>query len=172
MDLTQSDLALLSDVSQSTIAKIEQGSINPSYKTMVRILEVLMDEADRQRAVHKVGDISFSDVVKVDPEAKVRIASDTMRRTGFSQLPVMDGDVPVGSISEHGIMDRIRNGMTMDEVGEMDVGDIMEEIFPVVPWDLPVDCVTPAVSYKDAVLVSKNGKTVGIITRSDLLRLI
>ncbi len=44
IDLTQAELASLSGVSQSTIAKIERGGISGSYDSLVRIFTVLQEE--------------------------------------------------------------------------------------------------------------------------------
>ena len=45
MDVTQTELAKQSGVSQSTIAKIERGRISASYDTVVKLFETLDEMA-------------------------------------------------------------------------------------------------------------------------------
>lgn len=41
LDITQTELSRLTGVSQSTIAKLENASINGSYETVVRLFQAL-----------------------------------------------------------------------------------------------------------------------------------
>ena len=41
LDITQTELAVASGVSQSTIAKIERGTMSASYDTVVKLFEAL-----------------------------------------------------------------------------------------------------------------------------------
>ena len=41
LDITQSELAAASGISQSTITKVEQGKISASYNTVVKLFETL-----------------------------------------------------------------------------------------------------------------------------------
>ena len=103
---------------------------------------------------------------------RVHQASDLMRATGYSQLPVLKGDVPVGSISERGILELLRQGSTMEELGQSVISKVMDESYPVVSDSTPVSSVTSLMSSSGAVLVSKKGKIVGLITSADILKLI
>jgi predicted transcriptional regulator len=101
----------------------------------------------------------------------VKKASELMRRSGYSQLPVFDGSQPVGSISEFGILAQLRDGTSMDEVRDRPVREIMNEAFPVVNEDTPLETATSLLSTSKAVLVGRKGKITGIITSSDVLKL-
>lgn len=46
LNITQIDLAEMSDVSLATVKDIERGVANPSMKTVIRVLEVLGMEMD------------------------------------------------------------------------------------------------------------------------------
>jgi predicted transcriptional regulator len=78
----------------------------------------------------------------------------------------------VGSLSEKDIMNRIRDGQRMEELGEMRVGDIMNDTFPIVSDEAPIEAVTSLLTSSNAVLVSRKGNIVGIITNADVLKLI
>jgi len=111
-------------------------------------------------------------VISIQVKDTTRHASEIMRQTGYSQLPVFDGVQHVGSITEYDILSRLQDGARMEDLSELVVGSIMSATFPIVNEDTPVDVVTSLLSSSDAVLVSRKGMIVGIITRSDVLKLI
>jgi predicted transcriptional regulator len=171
LDITQNELSRLSGVSQSTIAKLENASINGSYETVVRLFKALEEEADRRRAGKKAIDVASKEIVSIQASTKVKHATEIMRQSGYSQLPVFDGERPVGSISEYGILALLRDGTSMEKAGERVVRTIMSESFPLVNEDTPLETVTSLLSTSSAVLVGKKGKVTGIITSSDVLKL-
>lgn len=172
LDLTQSELALLSNVSQSTVAKIEKGLISGSYDIMVRIFNALYEEMNKRRQGKVAKDVASRNVVGINLGEKVRKASEIMREKGFSQLPVFDDERPIGSISEFGILRLLKEGASMKDLAERSVESIMDESFPIVSEETPLEIVTSLLSFSKAVLVAKRGKVTGIITSSDVLKLI
>ncbi len=172
LDITQTELAKQSGISQSTIAKIERDRISASYDTVVKLFETLDEMARNEKHNLTAADVASKDIVSVQSSDKVRVASELMRTAGFSQLPVLKGDAPVGSISEKIIFDRIRSGKTMDEIKDLPISLIMEESYPVVNENTPISSLTDMMSDCSAILVSKKGKLVGMITKADILKLI
>lgn len=172
LDITQTELAAASGVSQSTIAKIERGRMSASYDTVVKLFETLDGMRRDEKKDLTAADVASEKVVTVQSTDKVHQASDLMRATGYSQLPVLKGDVPVGSISERGILELLRQGSTMEELGQSVISKVMDESYPVVSDSTPVSSVTSLMSNSGAVLVSKKGKIVGLITSADILKLI
>ncbi len=172
LDMTQAELAALSKVSQSTIAKIERGAISVSYDAMTRILKVLYEEMSRRRLGMKAKNVASRNVVSVQVGELVRKVSEMMRETGFSQLPVFDGPQPVGSVSEYGMLRLLRDGLRMEDLAEKTVGSIMDETFPIVSEETPLETVTTLLSGSHAILVARKGRITGIITSSDVLKLI
>jgi predicted transcriptional regulator len=172
LDITQSRLSAESGVSQSTIAKIEKGSISASYATVVKLFETLDKIGNDDKRGLLAKDVSSKDVITIQSNTTVHDASELMKSTGYSQLPVLKGDTPVGSISERMISKLILKGTTMNELANMPVCRIMSDSYPVVPENIPMTTVTKIMTDCDAVLVHKNGKIVGMITNADLLKLI
>ena len=172
LDITQTELAAASGVSQSTIAKIERGRMSASYDTVVKLFETLDGMRRDEKKDLTAADVASEKVVTVQSTDKVHQASDLMRATGYSQLPVLKGDVPVGSISERGILELLRQGSTMEELGQSVISKVMDESYPVVSDSTPVSSVTSLMSSSGAVLVSKTGKIVVLITSADILKLI
>ena len=172
LDITQAQLASESGISQSTIAKIEKGTISASYATVVKLFETLEDMRINERKDVYASDVSSKDVVSIQSSMTVRDASELMKSTGYSQLPVMEGDTPVGSISEREIFELVRRGMTMEELSRKQINKIMGESYPVVAENTPIRTVTTLMANFNAVLVAKKGRIVGVITNADLLKLI
>jgi predicted transcriptional regulator len=172
LDITQSELARLSGVSQSTIAKIERGSINGSYETVTKIFTSLQDESLKRSKVRRASDLSTKQIVGVQATELVKAATDLMRHSGISQMPVFLGRQHVGSISEQQILARLRDGERMETIVELRVGDVMDEAFPIVNEDTPIEAVTALLSSSHAVMVTKKGDMSGIITSADLLKLL
>ncbi len=172
LEITQVELSNASGISQSTIAKIERGMISASYETVVRIFETLDRIKDENKKEFLAIDVASKNVVTVQSTDPVHMATELMRTTGYSQLPVLLGDTPVGSVSERGIFDLLRSGKTMEDLKDSNVSSIMNESFPIVTENTSMSTVTTMMSDCNAVLVAKKGRIVGLITNADMLKLI
>ncbi|MBR3476500.1 MAG: CBS domain-containing protein [Candidatus Methanomethylophilaceae archaeon] len=117
-------------------------------------------------------DVASKNVVTVQSSDSVHRASEILKSTGYSQLPVLRGEVPVGSISERDIFDMLRQGYTMDQMKVTSVVKVMNESFPIVSDSTPITLVTMLMSDSNAVLVAQKGRIVGLITNADMLKLI
>jgi predicted transcriptional regulator len=60
----------------------------------------------------------------------------------------------------------------MDDLGRLTVAAVMADPYPIVNEETPAEALTSLLSSTNAVLVSKKGVVVGILTRSDVLKLI
>ena len=171
LDITQSELAAASGVSQSTITKIEKGRISASYETVVKLFEALDAISESSHDIPLM-DIATKDVVSVQDTCTVHEATEILKSTGFSQIPVFRGDSPVGSISERSVFRHLNNEITLDKLSKHPVSDIMEDSFPTVPETASIDTVSRMLLSADAVLVTHRGKIVGMVTNADLLKLV
>jgi cystathionine beta-synthase len=107
-------------------------------------------------------------LVSVAPGASVRQAVNLMATWSISEIPVLDGQDCVGSLNEQGLMARsLEDGNLL----ESPVSDVMGPPYPVVDGMLPLERLTTLLSRESpAVLVRREGKLVGIVTRYDVLR--
>jgi cystathionine beta-synthase len=107
-------------------------------------------------------------VVSIASGATVRQALRLMTLHDVSQLPVMDGESCVGSVSDWSLSARsLENTKLLDAT----VGDIMEAPFPMVDSGQSVDAIAKLLSKANpAVLVRSAGRLAGIVTRSDVLQ--
>lgn len=159
LDLTQSELADRAGVSQPLIARIEGGDVDPRLSTLRRIVEAL-DEAEGD--VPRARDLMQATVVAVQPEDAVREAVRKMDEEAYSQLPVLEHDRPVGSISQGDLV-----GVD-EEARDKPVREYMSESFPTVAPEASLDEVGHLLEYYKAVVVTDGGETVGIITEADV----
>src|SRR5690348_1121656 len=169
LGLTQSRLAISAGVSQSIIAKIEAGSVDPSYSVVQRLFSAL-ERAGVESPARRVDELMSRPVVSVTRTQFVRDAVDLMRRRGYSQLPVFEGGRCVGSISEKTILDRAARGESLESVLVLKVREIMDSPLPVVNSDTPLDLVLGLLQSNYGVLVSRGESIVGILTKSDILK--
>jgi len=106
-------------------------------------------------------------MISVSPGATVRQAIRLMALHDVSQVPVMDGTVCVGSAAESQL-----TSMSLADARVLDqtVSDAMDQPFPTVDADAPVESVAKLLSKSNrAVLMKKDGVIQGIVTRFDVL---
>ena len=171
LGLSQKELAGLSGVSQSLVAKIECGNTEPSYQNIKRIYEVLQDEMRRKEPELLVGDICTKRLVSVTLKTLASDAKKLMIGHNISQLPVIEKGVAVGSIRESTILDYIGQKDSRD-LSDIHASAIMSEPFPQVDENTSIRLVRLLLQYSPAVLTTKKGKVTGIITKADLLKVI
>jgi len=172
LDLTQKKLALIAGVSQSLIAKIETERVDPSYSKMKKILKAIFEAEGEIKTITRAEDICNRNVTSINKFDPVLKASQIMRNKGYSQLPVYNGDNIVGSITESIILNRVSEKKDFSSLSSMHVGRLMDSPFPQVDENTPVEPIKSLLKYYQAVLVVREDKIVGIITKADLLSLI
>lgn len=163
LGISQTELAERVGVSQAHIAKIEGEKVDPRLSLVNRIMEELRSA----KSYVKCKSISTKKLIYVSPKDSIKKAATLMRRYDVSQLPVLFHKVCVGSIMESTILKNLDK-----DPQKLKVEEIMEESFPIIDEDSSVDVVKTLLTYHQAVLTSKRGKITGIITRSDLLKLL
>ena len=168
--LKQSELAKMAGVSQSLIAKLEAGTIDSSYTKVKTIFDVL--ERLEFKTKVQAEKILHNDVLSIQKDQQISDVVKIMKDHGYSQLPVFNGKQSVGSISEKAILRQILSGKDLEQISKLPTEDIMEEAFPQINEDAPLSLITSLLQTYSAVLVSKKGVVIGIITKADLLRML
>ena len=168
LGLTQFELARLSGVSQSLVAKVESGAVDPSYSSARRVFELL--EQLQKKGEKKAGDVMSQKVSHVYVSDPLSKAINLMRKLGISQMPVLDEKHSLaGSISEKSVLERLEKPEQLDTRRTL-VSDLLEEPFPSVRENTPVSAVSLLLHDASAVLVVQGSKLKGIITKADLLK--
>jgi len=174
LNITQKKLAVLSRVSQSMIAKIEskKKKIKPSYENVTSIFNALDKAEERNTSKRKAKEIHTTNIIGVQKSDTIIKASQLMIKNGYSQLPVYEGDTIAGSISEDNITNYISKGENLATLPNIQVKDIISAEFPQVEETTPLEPLSYLLRYYPAVLTTRKGKVVGMITKADLFKLI
>lgn len=166
LDLTQSDLAREAGTSQSLVAKLERGRINPSYEVVRKLLETLDRLSRHEEAT--AGDLMHQRPTTADPGEPLGRALARMKEKGFSQLPVVDDGQPVGSVSESAVLQLIEKGGDLAALKKQPVRAAMRASFPTVEPQTRKRTLVELLRDHEAVLVVREGRLVGVVTKSDL----
>jgi cystathionine beta-synthase len=124
------------------------------------------DKATLGDVIRRKGD-GDTKLVSTTPGATVRQALRLISQNDVSQLPVMDGPVCVGAVTESALA---AQALEQPKVLDGPVSDVMEAPLPLLDGDMPVDAATKILSKANpAVLIQSGNRILGIVTRSDLL---
>jgi len=154
-------VVLLPDTGERYISKIyndewmrENGFLTPERITVRYALD--------SKSNHPRG------VISIEPSTSVRDALDTLKQHDISQIPVMEGGKPVGTVHDHELM---MNVMEHPALVGAPVREVMGASFPVVSIDASVEEVLRLMRVKEnyAVLVEEGGKIDGILNRYDVM---
>jgi len=110
-------------------------------------------------------------LVTVNAHDKVRQAVETLQEHGISQAPVVreeSNEVSqfVGSIRDRELLERVFRD---PDALQSDVAEAMGPPIPMVEWDEPVEMAFAELERTSALVVTKSGQALGVLTRSDLL---
>jgi cystathionine beta-synthase len=110
-------------------------------------------------------------LITVKAHDKVRQAVDVLQEHGISQAPVVREDSTdvaqiVGSIRDRELLERV---FLDPDALQADVAEAMAPPIPMVEWDAPIEDAFTELERSPAVVVTKAGQALGVLTRSDLL---
>ncbi|MFC0682846.1 cystathionine beta-synthase [Lysobacter korlensis] len=115
------------------------------------------------------------ELVHARPAETVRDAIHTMARYGVSQLPVLSAEPPVvlgevlGSVDERSLLEALSSGTAKPADP---VAAFIGAPLPMIGGRESIEDASRALSSSDALLVTEDGKPVGVLTRHDLLAFI
>ncbi|HEX2868442.1 MAG TPA: pyridoxal-phosphate dependent enzyme [Ignavibacteriales bacterium] len=161
-DLSENDVLVfvVSDTGERYLSKFHN-------EEWLREKRLLLSEAKT------LGDISrakrsgnIKKLISVDARDKIKSAIKLMNEKGISQLPVMDGGEPVGSLREPKFMASVLEDPALMEE---EVSKLMVETFPVLDMNADLPEVKRHLTRTTAVLASEYGRVVDLVTRYDLI---
>lgn len=167
LGIRQVELARMAGISQSMVARIEAGNVDPRVSTLKKIVQVL-NASVRPKVTADC--VMNKPVISVHPSDSITHAIEIMDRENISQIPVIKDGSPVGCVSEAAIVN------ALDEHAQHRshslVKHYMEPGFPTVSPDTDIETVVSILQGNHAVLVMKSGRVIGVITKHDLISLI
>jgi predicted transcriptional regulator len=165
LNLTQTELAKRAGVSQSLIAKVEAGRIDPTYSKTRKIFDALSSLSDVQEP--KAKDLMNRKIISVNSNNSVHHVSLLMRKHNISQVPVMEKQRVAGLISETTILELVAQGKKLENLVAK---EIMQEQPPLISANTPSRIVLELLRFSQMVLVTENGQITGVITKADVLK--
>lgn len=165
-NLTQKELARRAKISQSLVARIESGDVDPRVSTLRKILLVFNEVNDVKTSL---GLVMHSPVISISAHETIGKGVEMMWKHGISQLPVVDGDKVIGSVREETILNKINQDNGKDLLSKS-ITFVLEDPFPSVTLNNSSDDVLRLLSIgAPAVLVNDHQRMVGIITKIDII---
>ena len=163
LGLTQTEFAKESGVSQSLIAKIEAGNIDPTYSRVQQIFEAL-DRLSKRKEL-SAAEVMQKSIMTAKPGDRIVEIVKVMHKKAISQVPVVDGKNIVGLITEKELLDKIGDA----NIHELKAKDVMTSPPPIVNEDTKMSVLTSLIRYYPILIVAKKGELVGVVTKSDII---
>ena len=163
VNMTQRELAKEVGVSPSMINQIESGSTQPSYITASKIFQILSTKKGKS-SPKNAGQICSSKIVKLKPNDTIGKAEKTMLKEEIDQIPIFDNKDPIGLITTEICI-------ANPDKKENPISNVMEAAPPRVNVDTPANSLTNLIIVSKCVLVEKKSNVIGIITSSDILKI-
>ena len=159
-------VVILPDGGRSYLSKIYSDAWMRQYGFLERESKLLVgDVLARKREAGEIPPL-----VTVQTHFKVRDAVALLHEHRVSQLPVVSAHDPatvVGAIGERGLLKRAAENPA---ILDAEIVEVMEAPFRAVSTDDPVrDAVELLVGDQQALLVTRDGRAEGLVTRTDLL---
>lgn len=163
--LTQSELAKSVGVSQSYIAKIEKGSVDPRLSIVRRI----MDELSPLIEIPEIAlSLMHSPVISVKTDARLKDIADIMEVNNISQVPVITSEGKlIGMIYDFILLRKL----SLPSSRHFKAIDLMGPLPPLVDPKTSVTQIMKLLTkHSVTIVVEKDLIPLGIITRSDLIK--
>jgi predicted transcriptional regulator len=181
--ITQEELAQAIDITKTGVSKVFKGTRDLSYEEVQKMINYVSGRASiiPPEALAKNYATTFDNLAWAYDDEALTEVSKRMFEKGYSQLPVKNrtsGDF-LGIISEISIMKNILHPevnnakiISVDDLGSLTIrkAGVIEEI-PTYPIGSKMVEITQVLMNYYAVLLTKEEKVVGIITRADILKL-
>ncbi|HIJ11522.1 TPA: CBS domain-containing protein [Candidatus Woesearchaeota archaeon] len=163
--LNQKELADLAHVSQSLIAKIEAGKVEPTFSKAMQIFTAL--ETCREKEEIKASSLMHRKVVFVDYNNSFKDIIAKMKKHGISQMPVLRRENVCGLITESKLLQEMMDHPT--SISEKKAEEIMDDAPPIITPKAGIHTVLELLREYPIVLVAEKGDVKGIISKADLL---
>jgi tRNA nucleotidyltransferase (CCA-adding enzyme) len=144
------------------------GSVNVKGKDIYTIEKEIKEQLEKHVYKGKLAkDIMKSPVKIVDSESRVKDVHKIMFRFGYSGIPIMDGEKLIGIISRRDIDKAINHGFS-----NAPVRAYMSKTLIIASENTPVKELKNIIIENEIgrVPIVRNGRLVGIVTRTDILR--
>lgn len=107
-------------------------------------------------------------LVTIEPDKTVAEAVDLMKKYDIEQIPVVNGEGPVGAVSENGLFQKL---FTNPDIKSELVKNVMEQSYPIVSFDTPVERLGNLINRENGAVLAKDEKgDLHIVTKYDIIQ--
>ena len=163
LGLTQSEFAKKSGISQSMVAKIESGKLDPTYTYVKKIEETIQLLTKREEKEAK--DIMHKGVLTVKKNTEVNEVIKIFSKHKISQIPVIENNNIIGLVTESSLVDYAE-----EDLGKKKVEDIMADTPPIITPNTKLSAILPLLKFYPIVIVQDKGKLEGVIAKADIIK--
>ncbi len=169
LNISQKELGEMLNIPQSTISRIENGSMDPPYSKIKKIFSYLHKElAKSKESTIRAENIMTKKIYSISSDSTVKNAVEIMNQHKISQVPIIDDEKNVGSLTAKKIQKLLTDNSNFLN---MKVIDVKELPFPEVEKNWSTKEISNLLLNYPAVLVKHLNNYIGIITDADFLKL-
>ena len=107
-------------------------------------------------------------LVTVQPTQTVSEAVDLMKKFDIENIPVMNGNGPIGAISENGLFKKI---FSNPHIKNDTIENVMEPSYPLVEFNTPVEKLSTLINKENGAVLSKDeAGNYHIVTKYDVIQ--
>ena len=107
-------------------------------------------------------------LVTIEPGHTVADAVELMKKYDIEHIPVVNGNGPIGSISENGLFQKI---FSNPDIRNETVESVMEHSFPIVDFETPVERLSTLINKENGAVLSKDeAGNFHIVTKYDVIQ--
>lgn len=107
-------------------------------------------------------------LVTIDANTTVAEAVELMKKYDIENIPVMNGNGPVGSLSENGLFNKL---FTNPDLKNQTAAMVMEKPYPMVAFDTPIERISALINRENGAVLSKDELgNFHIITKYDIIQ--
>lgn len=161
LNMTQQQFAKRAAVSQSLIAKIEAGTIDPSYSNVLKIEQTIHDMTNSTEP--SAEDILNPKIIFVAPTDHVIDIVKIMKKNGISQVLVEEDNKILGIVTEGSLLE------DLNKLQHLRAQDVMLEPPPIVSNKTKLSVLAAILTQYPLVVIQKESRFIGVATKSDLL---
>lgn len=162
LNITQQQFARLANVSQSMIAKIESNALDPSYSNVLKIEQAINDLTNTKEPYAE--DLMNPKILFVSPMEQVTEIIKKMRRPQISQILVEENNKIVGLVTEGSLLEQ-----NAAKIQPLRAKDVMLEPPPILAGKTKLSVLSALLTQYPIIVIEKEHKYVGVVTKSDLL---
>ena len=162
LNMTQQQFALKAGISQSMIAKIEAGKLDPTY-SYVKKIELALNTLSKKDELKAI-DILTKKIISVTKDTTIEEAVKLLINNKISQLPVIENGNVIGLVTESSIIS------SRPYISPKKVKDIMTESPPIVSKNTGINIVQMLLQFYPIIIIKESHKLIGVITKADILK--